>query len=97
MKYLIVRYFKDEEKPTKDDVIVKYFYSEELKKYVFERSWDYRTMILRLGIVSFLEFIDEFYDFIQNGMLFSTTIFRNEPLEKYKKGADFEIYKDLEL
>lgn len=91
MKYLIVRYYKDEEKPTKDDVIVKYYYSEKLKKYVFEKSWDYGTMILRLGKVTYLEFIDEFYNFIQDGMIPFTTIFRNEPLEKYKRGDDFEV------
>lgn len=90
MKYLVVRYYKYKDKPSEDDVIVKYFYSEDEKKWIYERSWQYGTMLKRIEIVGLLQFIDEFYDFIQNGMFPLQVIFRNQELKDYERGVDYE-------
>lgn len=91
MKYLIVRYYNYIDTPSVVDVIAKYFYSEDEKKWIYERSWQYGTMLKRIGNVGALQFIDEFYDFIQNGMMNSDVIFRNKELKYFERGADYEI------
>lgn len=91
-QYLYVRYYKHIEQASSEDIIVKYFYSENEKKWIFENSWDYASMLKRIKIVGALNFIDEFYDFIQNGRFFADIRFMNEPLEEYKKGSDFKSY-----
>lgn len=90
-KYLFVRYYKYKDGASEEDVIVKYFYSEEANKWIFEKSWDYKTMLKRIEIVGNLNFIDEFYNFIQDGRLLVNVRFTNEPLENYKRGEDFEV------
>ena len=90
-KYLFVRYYKYDDDVSEEDIIVKYFYSEEAKKWVFEKSWDYASMLKRIERVGNLNFIDEFYNFIQDGKLFAEVRFTNESLEKYNKGEDFEV------
>lgn len=62
----IVRYYKDSEKPSEDDVIAKYFWSDREKKFIYQSSWNYKTMIKRVEIVGLLQFVDELFNMIQD-------------------------------
>lgn len=91
IKYLFVRYYKDADDVSEEDTIVKYFYSEEAKRWIFEKSWSYETMLKRIENIGNLKFIDEFYNFIQDGKLFAEVRFTNMPIENYVRGDDIEI------